>query len=102
LFEAESRQVYNFSLVCHSKKETKVTDKSSMAHATTYTTDMLDCLTLIHQGKVRDSFANVGRYRANGTRRHLFLPNRQRHIENYGAGLAGESSVARELNTIPL
>ena len=35
-----------------------------MAHAMTYTTDMLDCLTLIHQGKVRDSFANVGRYRA--------------------------------------
>ena len=28
-----------------------------MAHATTYTTDMLDCLPLIHQGKVRDSFA---------------------------------------------
>ena len=26
-------------------------------HDTTYTTDMLDCLTLIHQGKVRDSFA---------------------------------------------
>jgi hypothetical protein len=35
-----------------------------MAHATTYTTDMLDGLTLIHQGKVRDSFANVGRYHA--------------------------------------
>ncbi len=30
---------------------------STTAHATTYTTDMLDCLTLIHQGKVRDSFA---------------------------------------------
>jgi len=29
-----------------------VTNKSSMAHAMTYTTDMLDCLTLIHQGKV--------------------------------------------------
>ena len=27
-----------------------------MAHTSTYTTDMLDCLTLIHQGKVRDSF----------------------------------------------
>jgi phosphoribosylaminoimidazole-succinocarboxamide synthase len=34
-----------------------VTNTSSMAHATTYTTDMLDCLPLIHQGKVRDSFA---------------------------------------------
>jgi phosphoribosylaminoimidazole-succinocarboxamide synthase len=34
-----------------------VTNSSSMAHATTYTTDMLDCLPLIHQGKVRDSFA---------------------------------------------
>lgn len=28
-----------------------------MARATPYTTGMLDCLTLIHQGKVRDSFA---------------------------------------------
>jgi phosphoribosylaminoimidazole-succinocarboxamide synthase len=28
-----------------------------MTHAKTYTTDMLDCLMLIHQGKVRDSFA---------------------------------------------
>ena len=34
-----------------------MTNKSSMAHATSYTTDMLDCLPLIHQGKVRDSFA---------------------------------------------
>ena len=30
---------------------------SSMAGTPIYTTDMLDCLTLIHQGKVRDSFA---------------------------------------------
>lgn len=30
---------------------------STTAHARTYTTGMLDCLTLIHQGKVRDSFA---------------------------------------------
>ena len=30
---------------------------STTTHGTTYTTDMLDCLTLIHQGKVRDSFA---------------------------------------------
>jgi hypothetical protein len=55
LFEAENRQVYSFSLACHNKKGTKVTNQSSMAHATTYTIDMLDCLTLIHQGKVRDS-----------------------------------------------
>jgi phosphoribosylaminoimidazole-succinocarboxamide synthase len=34
-----------------------VSNHSTTAHATTYTTDMLDCLTLIHQGKVRDSFA---------------------------------------------
>ena len=34
-----------------------MTNKSSVAHVATYTTDMLDCLTLIHQGKVRDSFA---------------------------------------------
>ena len=33
-----------------------MTNNSSMAHTSTYTTDMLDCLTLIHQGKVRDSF----------------------------------------------
>ena len=30
---------------------------SSMSGTPIYTTDMLDCLTLIHQGKVRDSFA---------------------------------------------
>ena len=30
---------------------------SSMSSIPAYTTDMLDCLTLIHQGKVRDSFA---------------------------------------------
>ena len=34
-----------------------MTNKSSVAHVATYTTDMLNCLTLIHQGKVRDSFA---------------------------------------------
>jgi len=34
-----------------------VTNTSSTDHAMTYTTDMLDCLPLIHQGKVRDSFA---------------------------------------------
>ena len=34
-----------------------VNNHSTTADATTYTTDMLDCLTLIHQGKVRDSFA---------------------------------------------
>jgi len=34
-----------------------VTNSSSVPHTTTYTTDMLDCLPLIHQGKVRDSFA---------------------------------------------
>ena len=34
-----------------------MTNNSSMAHTSTYTTDMLDCLPLIHQGKVRDSFA---------------------------------------------
>ena len=34
-----------------------MSNHSTTAHATTYTTDMLDCLTLIHQGKVRDSFA---------------------------------------------
>jgi len=34
-----------------------VTKTSSTTHAIAYTTDMLDCLPLIHQGKVRDSFA---------------------------------------------
>ncbi len=34
-----------------------MTNSSPMAQAKPYTTDMLDCLTLIHQGKVRDSFA---------------------------------------------
>jgi len=34
-----------------------VTNPSPMVDTTTYTTEMLDCLTLIHQGKVRDSFA---------------------------------------------
>ena len=34
-----------------------MSNTASMTNSTTYTTDMLDCLTLIHQGKVRDSFA---------------------------------------------
>lgn len=34
-----------------------MTQTTSMANTANYTTDMLDCLTLIHQGKVRDSFA---------------------------------------------
>jgi len=34
-----------------------VTNTASKTHSTAYTTGMLDCLTLIHQGKVRDSFA---------------------------------------------
>lgn len=34
-----------------------MTNTSSSAHTKAYTTEMLDCLPLIHQGKVRDSFA---------------------------------------------
>jgi len=34
-----------------------VTNTAQMTNSTVYTTGMLDCLTLIHQGKVRDSFA---------------------------------------------
>jgi phosphoribosylaminoimidazole-succinocarboxamide synthase len=51
------RQVYNCLPVRHSKKGKKVTQTDSGNTTPAYSTEMLSSLPLIHQGKVRDSFA---------------------------------------------
>ena len=53
----QDQQVYNCHSVRHSKKGEKVPHSCSTTRTKVYTTEMLNFLPLIHQGKVRDCFA---------------------------------------------
>jgi phosphoribosylaminoimidazole-succinocarboxamide synthase len=57
LIRTAGRQVYNCRSACHSKKGKKVTYSDTSDSSPAYSTEMLSSLPLIHQGKVRDSFA---------------------------------------------